>query len=449
MKAKKWSLVLLCLCNAVLIAFLGFLLTPEQEQTQSEETAPVYEVVEISVADVLAVKVENTEGSFAILQAPTGVEMIAAQEASYDTSEMQAFLYASCHMTGSRKVTDESTFAQYGIDDPQSTVTVMMSDDSSITYQILSKNPIDQSSYVYDVQNNYIYQIAGEIADLFLRDVTAFISHTIFPLSSRDDYEGIESITFTAGTTGRDYQVVQTDQGYYLDEPYRMRLSSAIVNGNLIDVLMVLYADDILAIDADLSVYGFDEPLMTVSMVMNDETYQAVFAQDEQGNYMMANPQTQTVYQIDSDNVTMLMLDYTNLLGGSVVSYAVGDVADITLTMGEESVFLVLQGTGTELVVTSGNQSIDESLQAELVTALNQIDPVGEWTAPDSVLETQSVLTLRVTFQNGVVETVAFYDVGDDLYAVAVDGEAHFVCDKETVDTLTAVVDALAQSMEQ
>ena len=124
MKAMKRAAIALSLCVAALGALLGWLWWAPRPQAPAQETATVYEVVNIAPAQLAAVKVENASDAFAVFNGPQGLEMVSQAAATYDNAQLGELVYAAGHISGSRRVTDAATFESYGLSTPRATVTV-------------------------------------------------------------------------------------------------------------------------------------------------------------------------------------------------------------------------------------------------------------------------------------------------------------------------------------
>ena len=442
MKAKKRAVTVLAFCVLALGALLGWLLYRPQADTPAAQTATVYEVVNLSPADIAAVKVENAQGAYAVLNGTAGVEMLSQAAATYDAAQLRALLYAAGHITGSRKVTQESAFDGYGLQNPRATVTLFLADGSQRQYQVLAENPLESSVYFFDEAERAVYLIPEEIAALFLRTAQDFISHTVFSLYSREDDSQIGQIMVEYHGSGRDYRLTRTDQGFYLTSPVQLRLSQANVYANVLDPMVQLYADQVVATNADLAQYGLDKPELTVTLTLTDGTTQrAVFLRTAENQCLMANPEGTVVYQLDDAPVLMLMQDYTALIGSGIVAYTGGDLQDVTLTLGDASMFLTWEGSGADLVVRKGETQLSPALRAQLLAALNGLTLVGELSAAPAA---DPAFAFTARLRSGTQETVALLPLGNDYFAVSINETTAFATDVKALQALQAVWEALS-----
>ncbi|NLA53676.1 MAG: DUF4340 domain-containing protein, partial [Clostridiales bacterium] len=330
MKTKLRLVFALALLNLILAGMILLLFQSEPAQTTSAAVNTVYEVTNFSASDILAVKVENEQTSFAVMQNGPTLEMVSINRGEWDQSQLRAFVYAAGHISGSRKVQDEAKFDAYGLDSPRSDISIFMADGSEKKYRVLADNPLDRSTYFYSQEDNAVYLVAREVADLFLRTEKDFVSHTVLWVKSEADYADIEKISIRLMGKGRDYTVEKTDRGYFLTSPVFIRLPQERVLADLLGSILRLYADDIIDIRAQPAAYGLDEPDMILSVTGNNQTQTAVFRLEQNNTSLMAQPEGSVIYRLDADPVVMLMQDYTTLMGSSIINYRAGELADLT-----------------------------------------------------------------------------------------------------------------------
>lgn len=440
MKTKIRAALALAVCVAVLGVLLAYVTYTPPQTAAEGQAAAVYAVVDRSPADILAVKVENAAAAYAILNSQSGLEMVSTAAGNYDAAQMRALVYTAGHISGSRKVTDAQTFGNYGLSTPRATVTLYLSDQTELRYRVLADHALEQSTYLYAEWEQAVYLIPREVAALFLRTQQDFISHTIFPLRAREDYAEIRQIELAYHGNGRDYTVQRTDQGDYLTAPVRLRITQERMTADLLDPLLQLYADEIVATQADLAQYGLDNPALTVTLTVGQKTYRAAFVREQDGHCLMADPAGDVVYRLEDAPLLMLLQDYSTLLGSGVVYYTAGELTDVTLTNGGQSLFMPVSGSGDTLSMQLGAQTLPKTLQTQLLEALNGLTPVGE--LAENVTG-EPVFQFTARLRTGAQETVALIPVAQGMEAVSINGTSAFVTDGDALLTLQAVWDAL------
>lgn len=443
MKAKMRALIVLVLLNILLAGAIAILLTMPGKEAALQENATVYEVTDLSASQIMAVKVENENAAYAIMQNGPNIELISTLKGEWDQTQLRAFIYAAGHISGSRKVEEEAAFGNYGMADPRSSIAIFLSDGTEKYYRVLARNPLDQGSYFYSEEDNAIFLVAQDVADLFLRTEKDFLRHTVFSITTEDEFAGVDKIAVKYFGKGRDYIVEKKQQGYYLTSPSFIRLPQERVAGDLFGSILGLYADEIVAAQADLHTYGLDQPDMQMQITVNDRIQTAVFRMEDNNVCLMAQPNGTTVYRLDADPVLMLMQDYTTLLGSSIVTYAAGDLSDLTLTRGDKLIYIEFALGGASIAANAVERQLSAGEIALLMQAVNRVPPVGELSGNTAAAP---AITMTANFLSGLKETVEFIPVTEDVYAVSINGAADFATSAQAVLTLYSVADSLASS---
>lgn len=443
MKALKQSLAVLSVLCLLLTALLVLLLV-SKPQTAAQQDAPAVETVtDIPLTELAAVTVQNQQTAFAVMQTPDGVEMISGTQADYDPAQMQALLYAAAHMSGSRRNTDESTFAAYGIDQPRATVEIVTTDGARRTLLILMTNPIDQNVYVYDSESRSVFLVSASVAELFLRSDLEFMSHMPLPIRSVGDFSSIRSLEMEFSGDTRSYAVACTDTSYFLTSPIHQRVPSTVVVSNLFFPLLSVYADAFVAFGADLSDWGFEQADLRMTLKTDGETVELWFLRGEEGTCLMAQPQTGHVYTVDASVLDALTFDYTLLTGGTAVYYGAGDLSEILFDLPERQIALEISGTGEELRMTLDGKTLkDEEIRAVL-SAINSIPIVAE-TSGGQALPEEKMLAMTVRTASGVTEVTSFAPMGNGLCYVTIQGDTNFAAADADVQRLADTLLELA-----
>ena len=140
------------------------------------------------------------------------------------------------------------------------------------------------------------------------------------------------------------------------------------------------------------------------------------------------------------NNVLMLMQDYTALLGGSIVSYGAGDIAEMTIETAQKSATLTFTGSSTELIVKNGDAALDKEAVSAVLQSLNQIVPYAELTGN---MQTEPALSMTILLRSGTQERIELSDIGQGLYAVSINGTANFATGSDSFAQLDALLDTL------
>lgn len=434
MKALKRAVVCMGLLCAALGAALAFLLqyTP-QTMVAADETA-VETFVEIPLSQLAAVMIENQHTSYAVMQTPSGPEVISQAQAEYDETQLHALLYAATHLSGSRKNTDASTFANYGIDSPRATVTLHLADGSQRVVQVLITNPIDQNVYMYDAQKEAIYLVSASVAELFLRDELELMSHMPLPIREVSDFGSIRSIEMQFSGDTRDYAISCTDTSYFLTAPIHQRVPSTAVVSQLFLPLLSVYSDSFVALNADLSQWGFDDADLRLTLQTYQGETQLWFTYAEDGTCLMARPDTGNVYTVDASVLQALTFDYTLLTGGTAIYYGAGDLQRLIFDLPDGQIIAEIEGDGDEASITLDGKQLSAQEMNAFLSALNSIPIAGETQEPSTDLT--PAFSVTATLRSGAVEVTSFAPAVDGYSYLTVMGDTHFVVKTDDLQSL-------------
>lgn len=432
MRALKRSIAMLSVFCLAMTALLVSLIVYKPQTAARREASAVETVTDIPLAELAAVVVENQQASFAVMQMPDGVEMISATQAEYDAAQMQALLYAAAHLTGSRRNTDESTFAAYGIDQPRATVQILTTDGARRTLQILMTNPIDRNVYVYDDDSRSVFLVSASVAELFLRSELEFTSHMPLPVHEVSDFSSIRSLTMEFAGDARSYAVACTDTSYFLTSPIHQRVPSTVVVSNLFFPLLSVYADSFAAFGAELSDWGFDQADLRLTLETDEGVFELWFVRTQDGSCLMAQPQTGNVYAVDADVLDALTFDYTLLTGGTAVYYGAGDLSEILFDLPQRQLALEVSGAGETLSMTLDGRTLTSDQMRTLLSAMNSIPIVAEVSAAQAE-PGEALLAMTVRMASGVAEVTSFAPMGNGLCYVTIQGDTNFASSQEDV----------------
>lgn len=446
MKQLRNALWILLAIWLLLLTGLIWLLRTEAMPAQRAEEAEstVYTITDIPVTQLSAVAVENKQARFAVMRTPDGVEAITKTPGVYDDTQLMALLYAAGHMTGTRKNTDDGAWAQYGADAPQATITLHLADGTQQTLRVLMRDPLDDSgAYVLSEKDQAVYLVSYAVVELFLRQESDFISHSVLPVVTRDDYAGIERITLDFAGKQRGYTIAQQAGSFALTAPISHRLSPLSVQSQLLDYIAALYADRIVETGANLSAYGFDAYDLKLTLDWCGNPYEALFVQHPQHGWLMADPASRNVVAVDAQVMDALTQDYTVLLGGAIISLGAGDVRSVDLSVDDAMCTLDLSGSGEGLTGMIAERSVPLEKLRALFTALNALTPVGEVTEPMQLAP--PILELTARLHNGSVMQVRFTLVTEGFYAVTIDDQTNFLTSETAFAALASAVRALIE----
>lgn len=435
-----WALVLALAVGTAALA----LYHPAAQVQETDETA-VWQVTDISVADVGALAITNGHGTFGVLSYDGVLELVTQDAAGgqhASATELRSLVYTVSHLSSAKKLPAETPLAQYGYDSPEATVVVMCNDGSQLTLRLLMQSSLDGGYYLYREDTAELFLLDEATAALLLRSPLDFIEHSVFPTVAASALASVTSLSYESPTGG--YRISGEGGSFFVTSPLHQRLRSATLYQSLIYPLGALYGTDCLAAQDGLAAYGLDAPDFSFSMTVDGALYTALFRADGDG-YLMGNAATGAVYRLAADDVLLLPTDVPDLLGGAAYYYSLGDCRSLSLCAGERERLYELSGSGESIRATCAGEELDAEAVLALSNTVNgatiQRALTGEeQSALTAAAAGDGALTLQFTLTGGSLETVAFHPLPDGSYAVAVNGKANFATPAATVEAMQALL---------
>lgn len=432
MRQKKRAVKILAAVFACLLLCTGLLAVyVPQGETGAKQGDTIYSITNVPVDQVQAIAVSNDRAVFGLLLTGTDIELITQQPGAYSQSELRAFVYATCHLTGNQENKDLSDIQSYGFDTPLSRVTLILADGSEVNFAILRQSGMGDSYYLFSEEKQAIYLIPAMDAQLFLRSESDFLGHTLFPNITSSNYPQVESVTVTP-TDGRAYTLVQQGGFFYLEQPIVQRVPAAGVMDQLLRPMSALYADNLVSQEQGTFPEHFE---LELKLRFDGQDYTARFADLGDGRMWMLNPADGTIYELESQPLSTLSRDYLQLMDKVAYSYSAGDLQSISATAGGQDVFYEISNTGQSISATANGHSI---AQAEVLALVNALCAARIDRELFETPATQPVLRLVFTLRTGAIDVVGFLPTDTSgAYAVAINGVANFTTTQAAVSEIT------------
>ncbi len=425
----------ICIAIVLVIANIGLYISGKQESVQVAEDAFV--VTDIAVADLAGTIIQNDQMSLGILQNGTELELITEDTGTFDLSQLRTLIYALCHMTASLEFTEEDKWEDFGMSEPTTLISLFLSDGTTQEYALLDQNAIDGSYYFYSEVDNKVFLVGEIIGDMLSGGYANFYAKTVFPTINGSNYTYLERV-YVENVDGSSYELMQKDGGFYMTSPIQQKVSLANVVTGWLPYVGGLYADEVVATNADLSDYGFDAYDLRITMTVSGQEYIGAMLVEEDGSILFGDELTGSVYRAAEVEYNSISQSYISFFGGKAFQYAMGDIAEITATsdLGRTS-FAITQQDQSVTVVANG-VSMESDDTNDLVKAINGVSI--ERAATD-VGEMAVVLEMTFRFISGIQDKVVIGQTANGEYCVAINDIVNFMVTEDSVMTLIQAVE--------
>lgn len=424
--------IFICIAVILVVANIGLYVSGQKEDVQiAEET---YVVTDFAVADLAGVILQNQQMELGILQNGTELELITEDTGTFDLSQLRTLIYALCNMTASLEFADESKWEEFGMSDPAGTVSIFLLDGSTYDFKLLNQNAIDGSYYLYSVADNKVFLVGQVVGDMLSGGYSNFYAKTIFPTINGSNYTYLEDVLVEFGD-GSSYELVQKDGSFYMTSPIQQKvLLTNVVNGWL-PYVGGLYADEVVATNAELAEYGLDDYDLRITMTVSGQEYIGRLLVEADGSILFGDELTGSIYRVAEAEYNTIAQDYISFFQGKAIQYAMGDVGSIVVAMDMgEMDFAITQQEQTVSVTANGNAVADE----DATTLFQAINGISIERVATDVGEITEVMEMTIRFVSGIQDQVVIGNTSDGDYCVAVNDIVNFIVTEDSVANLIA-----------
>ncbi|MCF7933867.1 MAG: DUF4340 domain-containing protein [Spirochaetia bacterium] len=440
----------LIISSSLLIAasiLLAVLLITDPERTPAAATEPSV-ILSLPVSRIAAVAVQHAETSFGLLIGENGlIEVVSEEEGiEYSQKELQAFIYQVSKLNALSTLDGDQGLSTYGLDQQKVQITVITDEKEVLRFFLGDRTPYREAFYLRAEATDSIYAVDAAVAALFTRTEEGFWDRSLLPIENVSGIERIEQVSIRAkDRPDRLYTLrYDTDLNYLLSDPFSSTTDTETVLKELILPIISLYAHQLVAIQSDDELFGFDDPDYSLEVTIDGILHTLQFSRQENSTIVVRSSRKTGVFSIDPQMITFLQTDYLDLLDQRVFHTYREDLQSVTFTdyrSGRDH-HMGFSITEHALQAVLDGKPLDEAASEALFEAITGIGIVREL-KDLPVLQESPRASLQFTFEDGRETTLTFFQIGDSQSAVAVDGQIHLSTYSSTIDELETLMDSL------
>lgn len=440
-RLTKTIILLLVLCltagGYVLIQRMG------QETASVNQTEGDFVVTSHAAEDLLNLSYTKNEEEYHFTTLGEGEWQVSGQpQFPLDSNAVQSMVDNLIGMTATRKLTDVTELADYGLKEPTATAIVTWKDGSETTYAMGNATPFSDGYYLLLVDDpSTVYTVPKALTSILSKDMNALTVTEEIPLA-----ENVTRIVIGNALDAvhqEESSTIDPDQHWY-DASGNPLIGAE--TENLIEIANGLIFSSVVnaaSTGEQLQEYHLDEDQSTRIELYSGETAVRIVligGTDENGNYYAKLPDSTIIYTMD-------LSDVDNLLNASVASLVVTDPVPLAYVNLASAVFEA-EGIHWTLQPVDPEEPKADTEAEEAETA----DP-GEsvWDQVRDLIcsemsdpkEGEVLLTVNFSSVNGMTETltISTYDV--DHYQLNKDGQEPLLVSADQVDKLIRTLKSL------
>lgn len=231
-----------------------------------------------------------------------------------------------------------SKYSEYGLDEPESTVSVTFSDNSSYTIDLGNESPEGEGAYIKIGGDENVYLVDKNTITCFY-----FEKLQMFDKSLGREIEDVTSLTLGGTAYSSEINIGLNTASCY-SQKYKMDgQDGGLCDDNRTDEMISnvegCHATWISAIDVtdeDIRKYGLDKPYKRVKLEGSDGSFVEIIAgsPDEENKFYLMNTGGKIIYQSDPDESPWYGADRSTLLTDNVFGCIVNMTESLEVTYG-------------------------------------------------------------------------------------------------------------------
>ncbi len=409
-------------------------------------------LMEYVPADISQIHLENQKGTLDILsETPTdedgNTETTVYTIKGYEDYDLQSGVPDEIANTAAtitfEKIVASSkdAAAEFGLDNPRSTVTVTYTDKTKAIIYVGDDSPNGEETYIKFGDGDEIFLVTSDAVSPFDFGLTDMMSLTINSSASDTANSQASSITLS-GSAFSDEIVLEpnttdkTSASYIITKPisgYANESESSKVDG----AIRGLYAESVKMVnpsEKQLSELGLSSPYAEVKAVYPDTTVDVLASKpDNEGKVNVMLSGGNIVYVMASANLPWVLTSYENLVSEYVLYPKMTSLSKISVTTGGKTYDFELNTEDKTTTDDSGSETTattttikfgDNEIASENFSGFYDSISLIELANTDKGSKSGSPeLTISYTYSSdNSTDTVSFYSTTDSRYLVELNG---------------------------
>ena len=369
-----------------------------------------------------------------------------------DQETIQEIIEDIAKVDASFIIEDVSDYNQYGLDSPKATVSFKIGEDEYII-KFGNYSSMDEERYV-DIDDGNVYLLSEDIMDVFDKDVDDFFKYEEVP-DVRDFSEMLIS-----GEVDLDVVYVEDNDYTYstLFTYFLKKGSKYLTLGNdevetlAKDITNISFNDYLTysASDEDLSVYGMDEPRITVKFNYkdedeNDQTFTIYLSsdvipedEDDDFNCYARIDGSENIYSISKGTFNEFVnASYDSLRPSEVILLDFKEVTQIDIELDDEEYVIYASVDKDENITYTFND--EEAEFDNVISALEDLE-INEYSEDIPGKTKQLKLTIHLNSEKYPSLTLEFYKYNSEYSMLVFDNSYKALLSREEVVDLIETI---------
>ena len=419
--------------------------------------------------DVVSMKVTNQKGTYTLLPMKAASANLKSASSSadatinytveelggcpVDTTATSTVVQDGFSLAATKSIGTVSDLDQYGLKNPQASVTVSFKDGSTFSYKIGKASATDSGSYYMCGSNSDTVYLVAADSGLF-EDARSFASKTITSIQAASGQQNdFTKLTFSGASYPQTVTIEDVNKVMLITAPERCETDYSgltAIQGQLTS----LSATSVEAVSPDaaaLKKYGFDKPTASVEFTVNKGTYKLTLgAKSPDGGYYAMLGGVNVVYDVAADSVSgWVSAGLFGLRTKNVMQPEIDQVSGMTLTSGSDVCKIDVARTKDAAKSTQDKAYYDYKVTQSngkpvdynkaYINFFENVAGISILEAAKTVPSGSPALTIEYRyFDKSDKDVIQYIPSGDRRYTAVVNGKPFGTVTQDDLDTIAS-----------
>lgn len=414
-------------------------------QTELPTTVTVYETEKDNIVSLYIV---NPEESYTLVK-KSGVWCVL-EDASVvlDQSRVESLLYECANIAGQKLVNEKAVdLSQYGLDNPKRTVTIKLSDGTSVKVLVGNAAFENSVSYLMVEGETKVYTKSTSGCNTLTGMLSALLDTEIYTMDTENI--GLVTIRRNGGETiVLDRVKVQTEGGedafqWTMRSPITKEANTYRIDEELLPNLLSQKAASVIAIPEAGFDYGFTNPqaVYTIESLDKSESYTITVGKQNGENTYISKKGDTSVYLVATDKLDFLKLNYNDLIDKLIHLEDIKTVSEVQLSGLGKAYTMTISAAENATYTINGKEIKEDDFKKVYQAVIGfTLDGFAKSGGKDTAF------TITYKKRDGSQSVVKCLNYDDRNYLVTVNGSGNLLIRKKQVDNMIKTIEsALAQ----
>lgn len=436
MKTKR-NIIIFAAIIAILLG--AYILIPRLEAEKDEEpTQSAIEIFKVEKDKIAELSLQNSGESFTFVRKDNRWLLKEREDMELEQGKVDSLAYDAA-VINADAVVDENPaqLSAFGLDEPQGTLSLLLSDGTEKTFFIGDLTPAQSHYYFKDKDKSAVYTVFESKGDSFLRRLGEFRQKNIISLEKNDIRRiellpaGGQKLVFEGVQTsaeGDDEVVITWD----MTAPFPREISRERFDSAVLIPISQIMADE--AVDeglGSLSKYALDKNYSSVIITDKNGAVHSLKIGSVGGNTYVLKNGAPPVWSVAAAKLDFLNINPTDVIIRLIAAVNLNELENAQITAAGETTTLSARRDETRQIFLINGKLTDEgdfrAFYQELAglffdNILKTAPPKGD-----------AAVTIKYTLSDERVKTLEFLDYDNLNYAVLEDGQALYTAKKKVV----------------